>query len=135
MKLVKNNLMYNDCTIALKDSEFLYLNTRLSKCTSVRHVENCLKEFYLKSDIRYYKIKHIKEIAGNIIKEVGRNYQSVNQYIDKNKAVSDIIDYPLCVDICANSGKHIIKIKEKLYYFNSNEEAQIYLEKIKVKNL
>lgn len=135
MKLLKNNLTYKGCSISLKDSEALYLNNKISECKNINQVENCLKEFYLKSSTRYYKIKHVKEIAKNIISEVGRNYQSMSQYVDKNKAVSDIVDYPLCIDICPNSGKHIIKVEDKLYYFNSNEEAQNYLEMIKIKNL
>lgn len=132
---MKNKFRYNRCDIKTRDAEFCFLNEKINKNSSIKEIENILKEFYLKSSIRYFRLKHISEIAKNIKEDLGRNYQSASSFIEKNKAVSDIIDYPLSIDTCPNTGKSIIKIKEKIIYFDSDESAQIYLEKLKIKNM
>ncbi len=62
MKLLKNKLKYKGCSITLSESEFLYLENKINECDSKKEVINVLKEFYLVSDTRYYKINHITEI-------------------------------------------------------------------------
>jgi hypothetical protein len=130
LKLKKNN-----CILHLTETERGFLINRIKDDLSIGNIENQLLEFYYNSNVRYYSLKDISDIAVNIKEEVGRhvdsdtstgNFTIIKLLSEKGVYVTDGVDH--------NSGKEMLTInvenKDYIKYFNSPGEVHVYLSNL-----
>lgn len=130
LKLKKNN-----CILHLTEYERGFLINRIKDDLSIDNIENQLLEFYYNSNIRYYSLKDITDIAVNIKEEVGRhvdsdthtgNFTIIKLLSEKGVYVTDGVDH--------NTGKEMLTInvenKDYIKYFNSPDEVHVYLNNL-----
>ena len=150
-----NHLYYDRCQIKLDSIEKVYLNGKLKENnisfadSEIPLIENILLDFLDRTDVRYFKTKHVNEVARNIVKshkkklseEIGRNIRSVFkrgygniQNDDRlNRTKKGIVSIDNTID--ANTGKHVLYIelekgKTLTKVFASEDELNLYVQKL-----
>ena len=162
-KKLKNNnksyvdcLYYDRCQIKLDSIEKVYLNGKLKENkvnfvdSEIPLIENILLDFLDRTDVRYFKTKHVNEVARNIVKshkkklseDIGRNHRtlfrngSCGNFKDEdririnNNGISSIDN-----SVDAMTGKHVLYIelengKSITKTFNTEEELNLYKQSI-----
>lgn len=142
MKIKK--LFLNNCEIHLKNSESSFISESINNKSSLNKIKKTLLEMYFNSSVRYYSIEDIDKLAFNLKEEVGRNYHTPGSVSDLMISHEDVIlknkdNVKISPRICNNSGMSIVDIetdgKEVELKFNSDEEAQNFIVKLKTHNI
>lgn len=136
------NLTINNCHIFLKKSEKKYLKENLNSNSNLSEVFNTLLNLYHLSDVRYYKIEQIKEIAISLYEELGRDKK--NHSGKDNITPAEILhskDVYTEKGIDPVSGFDIVTIKLKnpnrtiIKQFSNTNDADDYIRKLLYTNI
>ena len=141
--MIVNEIYFKGCYIKLKNSESDFLTEKLSKNSSLNSIKKSLVELHINSDVRYFDLNDINEISTNILSDFKRGYhnpKSVSDFIVKNEDVFlQNTGSTISTGICTTSGMYTINIKtgDKIdtLKFETEEEMNLYLPKLKVHNL
>lgn len=112
MNFIKSlkNTKINGCKFLLKEIEYKYINDKIyenlqNKLSLRNSVKRALKEFNLKSEVKYFSEKHIITFANNFInEEVARNKKSLKRpnggfNLSNSEVLKDTIDVSVTIEI------------------------------------